>query len=110
VAFYAASQMFWIKMARFAVVGLLSLAPTFAVIATRKAAAGQGVDLLPARFQRIRFLIVAEPAVFSLIPLAATLMARGLALCAGGPASTRRRRPDSCGGPRAPKIMSELGL
>jgi putative membrane protein len=39
VAFYAASQMFWIKMALFAVVGLLSLPPTFAFVATRKAAA-----------------------------------------------------------------------
>jgi hypothetical protein len=37
--FYAASQMFWIKMALFAVVGLLSLPPTFAFVATRKAAA-----------------------------------------------------------------------
>jgi putative membrane protein len=79
-AFYAASEMFWIKMALFAFVGLLSLPPTFAFIATRKAAAGQDFDVPPARFQRIRFFMIAELAVFSLIPLAATLMARGLAL------------------------------
>jgi putative membrane protein len=67
-------------MALFGVVGLMSLPPTFAFMATRKAAAGQGFDLPPVRFQRIRFFIVGELAVFSLIPLRATLMARGLML------------------------------
>ena len=79
-AFYAASDAFWIKMALFVIVGLLSLPPTFAFIATRKAAAGQGTELAPAKFHRIRAFIIAELAVFALIPLAATLMARGIAL------------------------------
>lgn len=100
VAFYAASEIFWIKMALFAVVGLLSLPPTFAFIATRKAAAGQGFDLPPARFKRIRTFIVGELAVFSLIPLAATLMARGLTVRPPGGMSMERWRPDCCGGAR----------
>ncbi len=80
-AFYAASEFFWVKMALFAIVGLLSLPPTFAFIANRKAAAGEAaLDLAPERFRRIRAFIVAELAVFALIPLAAALMARGLAL------------------------------
>jgi putative membrane protein len=79
-AFYAVSQMFWIKMALFAIVGLLSLPPTLAFIATRRAAAGGNFAVPAARCQRIRFFIIAELAVFSLIPLAATLMARGLSL------------------------------
>jgi putative membrane protein len=79
-AFYAASEFFWIKMGLFAIVGLLSLPPTVAFLATRKAAAGQSVDLAPERFYRIRSFIVAELGVFALIPLAATLMARGLSL------------------------------
>jgi putative membrane protein len=79
-AFYAGNEFFWIKMALFATVGLLSLPPTFAFMSTRKQAAGQGVALSPERFRRIRSFIVAELAVFALIPLAATLMARGLTL------------------------------
>jgi putative membrane protein len=79
-AFYAASEMFWIKMVLFLIVGLLSLPPTFFFIATRKAAAGQGAELAPIRFRRIRSFIIAELGVFALIPLAATLMARGLGL------------------------------
>lgn len=58
----------------------MSLPPTFAFIADRKTAAGQGIDLAEDRFRRIRAFIVAELAVFALIPLAAALMARGLTL------------------------------
>jgi putative membrane protein len=79
-AFYAASEFFWIKMALFAIVGLLSLPPTFAFIAHRKSAGGEVITLAPDRFRRIRSFIAAELGVFALIPLAATLMARGLAL------------------------------
>jgi len=80
VAFYRDSEMFWIKMALFVVVGLLSLPPTFAFIATRRSAAGRDADLAPERFRRIRSFVVAELCVFALIPLAAAMMARGLAL------------------------------
>ena len=80
VAFYRDSEMFWIKMALFVLVGLLSLPPTFAFIATRRAAAGHDADLAPERFRRIRSFIVAELCVFALIPLAAAMMARGLSL------------------------------
>jgi putative membrane protein len=80
VAFYRESEIFWIKIALFVIVGLLSLPPTFAFIANRKAAAGQGIDLAEDKFRRIRAFIVAELAVFALIPLAAALMARGLTL------------------------------
>lgn len=79
-AFYAASEFFWIKIALFAIVGLLSLPPTFAFIANRRTASGQALDLAPNRFNRIRSFIVAELAVFALIPLAAALMSRGLSL------------------------------
>jgi putative membrane protein len=79
-AYYQGSAFFWTKMALFATVGLLSLPPTFAFLSARKAAAGQGIDLSPERFRRIRSYIVAELGVFALIPLAAALMARGLTL------------------------------
>lgn len=79
-AYYQGSAFFWIKMALFATVGLLSLPPTFAFLALRKEAAGQGVDLSPERFGRVRFFIVAELGVFALIPLMAALMARGVTL------------------------------
>lgn len=80
VAFYRSNDIFWIKMALFVIVGLLSLPPTFAFIANRKAAAGQAIDLPEDRFRRIRRFLVAELGVFALIPLAAALMARGLTL------------------------------
>jgi putative membrane protein len=79
-AYYHGSAIFWIKMGLFVIVGLLSLPPTFGFIAIRKSAAGRPVELAPDRFRRLRRFIVAELAVFALIPLAATLMARGVVL------------------------------
>jgi putative membrane protein len=79
-AYYQGSAIFWIKMALFVIVGLLSLPPTFAFMRGRRRAAGEALALEEGEFRRVRRFIVAELAVFALIPLAATLMARGVTL------------------------------
>ena len=75
--YYAANYVFWIKMALFVAVALLSLPPTFAFIRYRKAAAGSDLVVTPAEYRHVRAHIHAELGIFALIPLAATLMARG---------------------------------
>jgi len=76
--YYAGNGIFWIKMALFLVVGLLSLPPTFLFLRLRKEAAGLDATLAAERFCRARWFVIAELAVFALIPLAAALMARGI--------------------------------
>jgi putative membrane protein len=79
-AFYAANPVFWVKMALFLGVGLLSVPPTFHYL--RLAVPAPGGDIVVARdlYRRMRRFITAELALFALIPLAATLMARGIGL------------------------------
>jgi len=76
--YYAANHVFWLKMAMFVAVGLLSLPPTFAFIANRKRANGGALVLDAARYRATRRYIHAELGIFALIPLAAALMARGI--------------------------------
>ena len=75
-AFYAANPIFWVKMALFLVVVLLSIPPTIHFI--RSGAAIRGSELVMDRqaYRRVRRYITLQVAVFALIPLAATLMAR----------------------------------
>jgi putative membrane protein len=76
--YYAGNGIFWIKMALFLLVGLLSRPPTLLFLRLRKETAGLDATLAAGRFRRARWFIVAELAVFALIPLAAALMARGV--------------------------------
>lgn len=72
--FYAYNPTFWAKMAAFAAVGLLSIVPTIRILRWRAA----GGDAVPeAEIRRVRSFIVAEVAVFALIPVFAAAMARG---------------------------------
>jgi putative membrane protein len=67
-------------MALFAAVGLLSLPPTLHFIRLGRAT-GAGEALVDrGAYRRVRRFITAELAVFALIPLAATLMARGIGM------------------------------
>jgi len=76
--FYAANPVFWVKMALFATVGLLSVPPTLHFIRTGNATSGDTVVVAPELYRAMRRFITAELACFALIPLAATLMARGI--------------------------------
>jgi putative membrane protein len=79
-AFYAANPIFWVKMALFLAVGLLSLPPTFHFLRSGALLRGGELVLDDAAYRRIRRYITLELALFALIPLAATLMARGIGL------------------------------
>jgi putative membrane protein len=78
--FYAANPVFWVKMALFIAVGLLSVPPTIHFIRSGNAATAGDVVIAPELYRRMRGFITAELAVFALIPLAATLMARGIGM------------------------------
>jgi putative membrane protein len=78
-AFYAGNPVFWIKMALFLAVGLLSLPPTLHYLRAAAPLGGE-VVVAPADYRRVRRFITAELAVFAVIPLAATLMARGIGM------------------------------
>lgn len=79
-AFYAGNPVFWIKMALFLAVALLSLPPTFHYIASAKAAPAGDLVVAPGVLRRMRGIIAAQLALFALIPLAAALMARGIGM------------------------------
>ena len=73
--------MFWIKVGIFVVVGLLSLYPTITYILWAIPISKNKLPSLnPNLVSRFRLIINIELVGFSLIPLIATLMARGIGL------------------------------
>lgn len=79
--FYAANPVFWLKMALFVLVGLMSVPPTIHFIKTAKAAGDDGEIVIPDRtYRHIRGHLIGQIGLLALIPLAATLMARGIGL------------------------------
>jgi putative membrane protein len=78
-AYYATQPFFWAKMAAFATVALISIAPTLTFIRWNKAARGDANFAVPdADAKKMRRLVMIELHVFVLIPLFAALMARGI--------------------------------
>ncbi len=80
VDFYAANPVFWVKLGLFVIVGLLSIAPTIHYIRAARTAQGIEIVIDPRTYRHIRGHLIAQLAVFALIPLAATLMARGIGM------------------------------
>lgn len=77
-AYYSVNMFFWAKMAAFAVVGFLSIAPTMRIIGWRRALAQNGqIVLSAADVVAVRRFLWAEAAVFAFIPAFAAAMARG---------------------------------
>jgi putative membrane protein len=77
-AYYSVNMFFWAKMAAFAVVGFLSIAPTMRIIGWRRALAQNGqIALSTADVMAVRRFLWAEAAVFAFIPAFAAAMARG---------------------------------
>jgi putative membrane protein len=76
--YYAHNHFFWAKIAAFAIVGVLSLWPTFAIIRWRRALRS-APDVLPAAaaIATVRRFLWAEVMFFALIPVFAAAMARG---------------------------------
>jgi putative membrane protein len=79
--FYLGNPMFWAKIGAFAVVGLLSIAPTLAILRWRRQVKAQA-DFTPptGEVATARRVLVAEVLVFALIPILAAAMARGYGL------------------------------
>jgi len=78
-SFYGDQPFFWAKMAAFALVGLISIAPTRTFFRWVKAAGTDNAFAAPeAQVKRVRRLVMIELHVLALIPLFAALMARAL--------------------------------
>jgi putative membrane protein len=73
--FYTENPVFWLKMAAFATVGLLSIAPTMRYRRWRLAADRPPSD---AEVATARRFITLQLCAFALIPVFAALMARGI--------------------------------
>lgn len=79
VAFYTANLMFWIKMALFAIVGLLSIYPTIRYIKWNLVLAKNEPPLIPdTEYKNIRLLLLLEMIGLVLILFAAPAMARAI--------------------------------
>ena len=79
-AFYAHNPAFHVKITLFVAVGLISIAPTLQFLRWRKARrANAAFRVADAEWKRARRLIMVEMHLVALIPLAAVIMARGLA-------------------------------
>ncbi len=80
-AFYLENPVFWAKIAAFGVVGLLSIAPTIAILKWRKQAkVDPAFAPSDAEVAKVRKVMLAELLVFALIPIFAAAMARGYGL------------------------------
>jgi putative membrane protein len=81
VAFYAQNPVFWIKVALFVAVALVSIPPTLQFTRWRKALRSNVVGLPSgSEVMAARRYIVLELVLLALIPLCAVLMARGIGL------------------------------
>ncbi|WGU40509.1 MULTISPECIES: DUF2214 family protein [unclassified Phenylobacterium] len=78
---YLGAWTFWAKVGAFALVGLLSAPPTLRILQWRKRARAEpGFALGAADVKAVRPFLIAELAVFALIPVFAAMMARGIGL------------------------------
>jgi putative membrane protein len=79
--FYLLNPMFWAKIAAFLAVGLLSIVPTMRLIAwNRRLRADPAFVPAAGEIAAVRRFLLAEAAVFPLIPIFAAAMARGYGL------------------------------
>lgn len=77
--FYGISPLFWVKMAAFVLVAILSIYPTIRYIRWSKALnANQAPEITEVEYSRIRWLLRLEMVGLVVILFAAPLMARGV--------------------------------
>lgn len=80
-AFYLHNPVFYVKLALFVAVGLISVPPTLQYLRwLRGVKAGAAKVAADYQVQRVRRLVLVELVLFALIPLMATLMARGIGI------------------------------
>lgn len=79
--YYVGNWVFWTKMGLFALVGLISVVPTIAILGWRKRQSAEPGSVPDAtEVLRLRRLIHLEAGLLLLIPVAAAAMARGIGL------------------------------
>ncbi len=77
--FYGAQPFFWAKIATFAVIGLISIAPTRKFIGwVRQAGKDSAFVVAEVEAKSVRRLVMIEVHLLALVPLFAALMARGI--------------------------------
>ncbi|QBB72363.1 DUF2214 family protein [Pseudolysobacter antarcticus] len=80
-AFYAHNPVLHVKIGLFVLIGILSIQPTLAFIRWRRAqAADADYRVAPNDWRFVRRMLLIELHLLALIPLLATLMARGVGL------------------------------
>jgi len=85
-AFYLYNPVFYIKLALFAAIGLLSLPPTRQYLRWRRSLdAGAKQPAADYEVLRVQRYIIAQLLLFALIPLMASLMARGIGIQPAAP-------------------------
>ncbi len=78
--YYLHSPVFWVKVGIFIIVGLTSLYPTFTFVSwVSTLRAKQPPSLTLPQVNRLRWLIRTELTGFAIIPLLASMLARGMA-------------------------------
>ena len=81
VNFYINSPFFWVKMAAFLIVGLISIDPTIRYIRWNKSLSENKAPVIEDReFKRTRLILWLEVIGIGIILLAASLMARGVGI------------------------------
>jgi putative membrane protein len=85
-AFYLHNPVFYIKMALFIAVGLLSISPTLQFMKWKRALQSGARDVAePWQVARVGRYLLAELVLFALIPLMAVFMARGIGTTSPAP-------------------------
>jgi putative membrane protein len=80
-AYYAHNAIFWVKMAIFVAIALISIAPTFAYLRWNQRLRADGSIVLDdGEYRRLRTLLWVQIGLFVLLPLCAALMANGISL------------------------------
>ena len=79
--FYAQSPFFWVKMAAFVIVGLLSIDPTIRYLRWNKSIKeNKAPEISDKEFKRTRIILWLEVIGLAVVMLAAAFMARGIGL------------------------------
>ena len=83
VTYYLHSVPFWVKLALFAIIGLLSIMPTFAFFRARTAVRGDSNYTIPADMvSMLRRRVAVELCLLVALVISASLMAKGVGLLA----------------------------
>jgi putative membrane protein len=77
-AYYSVNMFFWAKIGTFAVIGVLSIIPTVAILRWRRTRAADPTFIPPpSAIANVRRFLWAEAVLFALLPAFAAAMARG---------------------------------